>query len=88
MRRTLAAFWLSLGLVACGGTVDTSETPEELQERQVEQAGPPALLPYCWNHEGTRCLTPGKTQNCTDGIWSDYVCTCRTNYTWDCPEVR
>lgn len=57
---------------------------------------PPVLLPYCWNLDNTACSSLGQTQRCTDGIWSDYVCTCRSynNYPynpvwrWDCPEVR
>ena len=54
---------------------------------------PPPLFPYCWNLDGTYCSPVGSTKGCTDGIWYDYVCTCRynsynhTNY-WDCPEVR
>ena len=59
--------------------------------------GPPGpLLPYCWNLDQTSCSSLGQTQRCTDGIWSDYVCTCRaySNYPfnpvrrWDCPDVR
>lgn len=84
MRRTLTAVCLSLGLTACGGTEDTTEA----QDRQVEQAAkPPPLLPYCWDIDKTSCSPVGATQNCQDGIWSDYVCTCRS-YTWDCDEVR
>lgn len=51
------------------------------------------FLPYCWNLNGTYCSPVGSTTGCQDGIWFDYVCTCRynsyyhTNY-WDCPEVR
>ena len=53
----------------------------------------PQLPPYCWNLNGTYCSPVGSTKGCTDGIWFDYVCTCRydsyyrRNY-WDCPEVR
>lgn len=59
--------------------------------------GPPGpILPYCWNVNGTQCSTPGQTIHCTDGIWSDYICTCyqwQYSYpphpnTWDCDEVR
>jgi hypothetical protein len=59
----------------------------------------PTLLPYCWNLDNTSCSPLGATKRCTDGIWSDYVCTCRaytygypyptsTVWRWDCPEVR
>jgi hypothetical protein len=59
-------------------------------------SGPQALLPYCWNVDNTQCSSLGQTKRCTDGIWSDYVCTCREYYIsptqkvwrWDCPEVR
>ncbi|MBN8467432.1 hypothetical protein JYJ95_12990 [Corallococcus exiguus] len=53
-------------------------------------------LPYCWDLNQTVCTSAGSTQRCTDGIWADYVCTCRsypvfpngTQRIWDCPEVR
>jgi hypothetical protein len=53
----------------------------------------PPLNTYCWDVDGTYCRPVGSTKGCTDGIYYDYVCTCRynsytrTNY-WDCPEVR
>lgn len=53
----------------------------------------PQPLPYCWDLDLTYCSPVGSTRGCTDGIYSDYVCTCRydsyyrRNY-WDCPEVR
>lgn len=64
-------------------------TPAPLEKGPIGQPG----YPYCWDLDGTYCSPVGSTRNCTDGIWSDYVCTCRydsyyrTNY-WDCPEVR
>jgi hypothetical protein len=56
----------------------------------------PPLLSNCWDLDQTACTNVGATQNCTDGIWTDYVCTCRsypvyptgTKRAWDCPEVR
>lgn len=63
-----------------------TDTPISLQIK-------PQPYPYCWNLNGTYCSPVGSTKGCTDGIWYDYVCTCRydsyrrTNY-WDCPEVR
>ncbi|WP_224368826.1 hypothetical protein [Hyalangium versicolor] len=88
MRRILAALCLSLGLVACGGTLDSPEdqAQQPAQQEQEVKVIPP-LLSYCWVLEGTGCSPVGKTQNCTDGIWTDYVCTCRATG-WDCPEVR
>ena len=64
--------------------------PEELVSREEAALGP-TLLPFCWDLDYTSCSRPGTTQRCTDGIWSDYVCTCRplgTRNVWDCPEVR
>jgi hypothetical protein len=93
MRRTLAAFCIFLGLTACGGTVDSTEAESSQELKQA--FGPPQLLPYCWNLDQTSCSPVGATQRCTDGIWTDYVCTCK-RYTsgtsqyqiWDCPTVR
>jgi|GEM_PF-6781710 len=68
--------------------------PEELvsQEASDEASrGGPVLLPYCWDISYTTCTSRGATQQCTDGIWTDYVCTCRafgSRNVWDCPEVR
>jgi hypothetical protein len=61
-------------------------------------AKPPlTITPYCWDAQYTSCPVFGATQNCTDGMWSDYVCECKKywdywhiHYTlvWDCDEVR
>ncbi|PTL75140.1 hypothetical protein [Vitiosangium sp. GDMCC 1.1324] len=73
-------------------TVETSG--EENTDTESLMSGP-VLLPYCWNLDQTSCSPAGATQGCTDGIYTDYVCTC-VSYTvgttrtvkWDCPEVR
>jgi hypothetical protein len=59
----------------------------------------PAPPPYCWDLEHYSCSFLNSTRTCTDGTWSDYVCTCR-EFTpsfpqppypvlrWECPELR
>ncbi|ABF90373.1 hypothetical protein MXAN_0605 [Myxococcus xanthus DK 1622] len=88
---------LSLSLPAFASSDFDSEDlsvdvdPEELVSQEAADASRPPLLQFCWNLHYTSCSGPGTTQQCTDGIWSDYVCTCRTLGTrnvWVCPEVR
>ncbi|AEI63084.1 hypothetical protein [Corallococcus macrosporus] len=90
---------LSLSLPAFAASDFDSEDlsvdvdPETLvsQESFDEASQGRELLPFCWDLHYTSCPRPGATQACTDGIWSDYVCTCRpfgTRNVWDCPEVR
>ncbi|WP_426756665.1 hypothetical protein [Myxococcus sp. Y35] len=72
---------------------ELSVDPEALvsQEASDEARVDPVPFPYCWDLHYTSCARPGATQVCTDGIWYDYVCTCRpfgTRNVWDCPEVR
>ncbi|MFP2959832.1 hypothetical protein ACLEPN_18865 [Myxococcus sp. 1LA] len=62
-----------------------------VSQESSDEASRPPLLQFCWNLHYTTCPRPGATQQCTDGIWSDYVCTCKAfngRNVWDCPEVR
>ncbi|WP_338863257.1 hypothetical protein [Myxococcus stipitatus] len=84
------------------GASEESIAPEASSEALVSEDPSasarlvPALLPYCWDLDQKTCNGTGQTQNCTDGEWTDYVCTCRvypvfptgTKRIWDCPEVR
>jgi hypothetical protein len=67
MGRTLAAFSLILGLVACGGTEDTVKVLA--QEEQVGQQPGPAVIPYCQQLDGYTCSQwpAGSTKNCQYG---------------------
>lgn len=74
---------------------DTSATElqsEENVSREAEGKIIPQPLPYCWDLDRTSCTSVGATRGCQDGIYFDYVCTCRqysgTPRYWDCPEVR
>ncbi|MBJ6759746.1 hypothetical protein JGU66_03165 [Myxococcaceae bacterium JPH2] len=69
-----------------------TESPESA-EAQVSRI--PPLLPMCWDLDLTACSSVGATTGCQDGIYTDYVCTCRQSTIpstpsryWDCPEVR
>lgn len=83
--KKLARFGLALALLAIASPVFSGPT--------TPLTPPP---PYGWNLDNTSCSSLGQTQNCTDGIWSDYVCVCRefggfpypVVWRWDCPEVR
>lgn len=89
---------LSLSLPAFAASDFESEDlsvdvdPEALvSQEEGDEASRPPLLQFCWDMHYTSCSRPGATQQCTDGIWSDYVCTCKAfsgRYVWDCPEVR
>ncbi|QRN95377.1 hypothetical protein JRI60_40920 [Archangium violaceum] len=67
---------------------------EEGSEAELQSRLPPPQ-PYCWDLDNTACTSVGSILSCTDGIYTDYVCTCRsytsgstTKRIWDCPEVR
>jgi hypothetical protein len=90
---------LLLGAPACG-TEEPLAPPAEPQEAVAplapESAAQPRIpppQPYCWNLDNTACTYVGSTLSCTDGTFTDYVCTCKQNTatnarSWDCPEVR
>ncbi|HEX8539716.1 MAG TPA: hypothetical protein VF664_19800, partial [Cystobacter sp.] len=48
----------------------------------------PVIYPYCWNLNGTSCTSLNAKAPCTDGTYSDYVCTCLSDWKFHCPEVR
>ncbi|MCP3064004.1 hypothetical protein LXT21_35035 [Myxococcus sp. K38C18041901] len=99
MKRILLAVALCVPFLASAedyytGSDEAAEqlTSEELASTEEARLIPP-LLQYCWEQDNTACTSLNATQNCTDGIWSDYVCTCRLSTltqrrAWDCPEVR
>ncbi len=94
----LAALCLSLPVFASSyESLPESEgeaTPAEEEVLSSEESV--VILPYCWDIDQRSCSRQGATQGCTDGIYSDYVCTCirytsypyQTRLIWDCPEVR
>jgi hypothetical protein len=67
---------------------------EESTEAERQSLLPPPQ-PYCWELDNKACTYVGSILSCTDGIYTNYVCTCKsytsggtTTRTWDCPEVR
>ncbi|MCP3103544.1 hypothetical protein LZ198_32140 [Myxococcus sp. K15C18031901] len=93
----------ALSMPFLAGASEQSASAEASYEAQLVSEDPaasarliPPLLQYCWDLDQDACTSVGSTQNCTDGIWTDYVCTCRsysvfptgTKRIWDCPEVR
>ncbi|MCP3166698.1 hypothetical protein [Myxococcus qinghaiensis] len=97
-KHTLLVAVLALPFLAGAEQTRSDEALEQLgsEEDTSTEARPiPPLPPYCWDLDLTACTSTGATRICTDGIWSDYVCTCRlytgpggTQRVWDCPEVR
>ncbi|WP_223645733.1 hypothetical protein [Corallococcus sp. EGB] len=92
----------ALAIPFLAGATGQSSSAEASHEQLVSEEESdnaqriPPLLSNCWDLDQTACTSVGSTQNCTDGIWTDYVCTCRsysvyptgTKRVWDCPEVR
>ena len=62
--------------LAGGGTEALAQTP------------PKDPIPYCWKLTGTACTTRGATTACTDGVYTDYSCTCGSDNRWYCQQVR
>lgn len=96
-----AGLMMAWMLVGCGGPVDEST---ELPVAQAQLDAPshtsaavarppypypyPEPLPYCWNLNGTSCTSAGSITSCTDGYYTDYTCTCGTDWRWHCQDVR
>ena len=85
MRRTLVAFCLSLGIVACGGVVEDAASPGSEPSN-----GPSAMAwcsigdPSCESVLGQAC-TAGTTRTCCNP-WGQDPCTCPKSYgKWLCP---
>ncbi|ADO74767.1 hypothetical protein [Stigmatella aurantiaca] len=96
LKKAVGSRWvlgfLLLGAPACG-TEEPQEAVAPLDPEPAAQARIPPPQPYCWNLDNTACTFVGSTLSCTDGSFTNYVCTCRLNpathaQTWDCPEVR
>ncbi|AGC43750.1 hypothetical protein MYSTI_02434 [Myxococcus stipitatus DSM 14675] len=96
MKKTLL-FAAALALPLLAGATEDVSAEEQLRgaENQSTEAPRDFTTPICWEADLTTCGNAGNTMECTDGIWSDYLCVCENHGTtgspilrWNCPEVR